>query len=238
MDIILEEVIRRKIVSAIEDGFEQYREDYKYSGKTFTTNHHTFVKHDLINDNLYREFNSGDYTCKKFKSGSWELIIIYNSISMITLTTMTFKTFNIRKKKKQYPNYLKALIMNLNKTIPLVQGQLDLGIKENDEQKIVDFYNKVKSELNIDENNTKHYLVCYNQLDDIVNSVAVYLLDTNFDTHNKLDLSNYLTPNLAIVDEKSQGTHVESSKNLISIKRKNKSIVSGDSDDINEKVIN
>jgi len=228
--IVLNELLIRKIVRAVEKGIGEDIRDYLRDNRKETNNALRQMPGDNINENLRQMVVSDGIELIPFTRGiGWDGRILIDRINKRTYTITTKQTlYSIpRKKGRQMPHFLQSVLycengacIAQNKQMSLV----DYGIVTFDSSELAIDYEKVMGGHISREDNYRHYIVVYETHRGEITDIKLKFLDKDFDIIDECPLNDYIKLDFAklTATRPVEKNETESSKrvhNLVKVKK-------------------
>lgn len=228
--IVLNEVLIRRIVRAVEKGNGEDIRDYLRDNYKETNNALRQMPGDNINDNLRHMVVSDGIELIPFTRGiGWDGRILIDRIHKRTYTITTKQTlYSIpRKKGRQMPHYLQSVLYCENGDCIAQYKQMslaDYGIVTFDSKELAIDYEKVMGGYISREDNYRHYIVVYEVHRGEITDIRLKFLDKDFDIIDECPLNDYIKLDFAklTVTRSVEKNEAEGSKrvhNLVKVKK-------------------
>ena len=207
--IIENQMLNRKIVYAINKAITQDAPQDMRENRLEKNNRQIFAPGDYINDNLRKYVVKGDVDLISFNRYAWEGRILADRGSRVTYTVSTHQTLRtVITKHRNRPHYLMTLLYAENgdcegspKQMTLGNISPDLKMDSFDSEVLDDDYDKIMQGSISRTDGYKHYIVAYTAEHHAIMKIELLLLDKDFAVVDRLDLTEYVTPDFASLTE-------------------------------------
>lgn len=224
------EMLLRKIVKAIEKGVGEDIREYLMSTDKATNNAVRMLRSDNINTNLRDSVVSDTVELHYFNRSAWTGCLLIDREHKATYTICARQTLEAipKKKNRQIPHYLQTILHIQNGEVEATQHQMSLAdfmpelfTHFSDEEFRDDYLKIMEEEISFGDGYT-HLVIAYETERQVITSIAVKLLDPDFQTAQEYSLMEMLKPDFsdltASVDSQDKAQPKKDSHSLVSVK--------------------
>lgn len=194
-----------RIVKAVEKGCGEDIREYLMSTDKATNNAVRLMRADNINTNLRDSVASETVELKYFNRSAWVGCLLIDRENCVTYTICTKQTLESIPKKpnRRIPHYLQTIlhIQNANVEAPYKQMDLsdfmsDMITEFSDEEYREDYQSIMEDDLTFGDNYL-HLVIVYEVAHYNITSIAMRVLDKDFQTAEEYPLTGLLQPDFS-----------------------------------------
>lgn len=224
------ETLLSKIVKAIEKGVGEDIREYLLATDKATNNAIRLMRADNINTNLRDSIVSDTVELHYFNRSAWTGCLLIDRAHKTTYTICAKQTLELipKKKNRQMPHYLQTILHIQNGEVEATQHQMSLAdympelfTHFSDEEFRDDYVKIMDEEISFGDDYT-HLVIVYETERQVITSIAVKLLDSDFQTAQEYSLMEMLKPDFsdltASVDSQDKEQPKKDSHSLVSVK--------------------
>lgn len=216
-----------RIVKAIEKGCGEDIREYVMSTGKATNNALRLMRGDNINTNLRDSVASEMVELKYFNRSAWTGCLLIDRENRLTYTICTKQTLEgiPKKPNRRIPHYLQTILYIQNADVEAPYKQMDLSeympemiTKFSDEEYQEDYQSIMEDDLTFDDDYL-HLVIVYEVTHYDITSIAMKVLDKDFQTAKEYPLTSLLQPDfseLTLSDAKEE--QKKDAHSLVSVK--------------------
>lgn len=200
--IVINDVLLRKIVYCIEKAIGDDLQQYLRENHRETNNALILLRGDNINTNLRNHVVKDDIDLVPFQRYGWSGRIIIDRREHITYSIMTEGTLSgvPKKKNRENPHYLQSVLYAENKNCIAKERQMtleDFGITVFDREVLEQDFEKISQGMIDVVEDYKHYIIAYNAENGEIKDIKLKFLDKDFNIVDEASLRQYIKPDFA-----------------------------------------
>jgi len=217
-----------RIVKAVEKGCGEDIREYLMSSDKATNNAIRLMRSDNINTNLRDSVASETVELRHFHRSAWEGCLLIDRENKVTYTICTKQTLESipKKQDRKIPHYLQTILHIQNADVEAPYTQMDLSefmpelyTQFTDEEYRKDYENIMDEDLSFDDDYL-HLVIVYEAAHLEITSIAMRVLDKDFQTAKEYPLTQLLQPDFADLTRETAEPKKQDAHSLVSVKPK------------------
>ena len=220
------EALLRLIVRAIQKGIGEDIREFMRSNEMATYNSLRIMRSDKINTNLLNSVAFGPVELKYFKRYGWTGTLLIDRENLITITICTERTLRSipAKPDRNIPHYLQTILYVQNSKVKAAQMEMADFIPEMEQMSWFtddvyrdDYKRIMDDDISFDDGYT-HYCITYETERGEIKSIAMRLLDKNFQNAEVYSLNAFLQPDFGELTSEPEQPKKKDAHSLITVK--------------------